>query len=118
MTTKKTYSKEFKREAVNLLETSDKIGADVALELGIKRNQLYKWREELKIKSDDAFQGPGRRPADQNDQVAQLKEELAMLPKPASKEFMLPVISWIMFTDRQSFHLGQVACQHWMQKSI
>ena len=79
MTTKKTYSKEFKHEAVRLLETSDKTGVDVARELGIKRNQLYKWREELKAKGDDAFQGPGRRPADQDSQVAQLKKENAQL---------------------------------------
>ena len=79
MTTKKTYTKEFKHEAVSLLETSDKTGVEVARELGIKRNQLYKWREELKAKGDDAFQGPGRRPADQNNQVAQLKKENAQL---------------------------------------
>ena len=79
MTTKKTYTKEFKHEAVRLLETSDKTGVDVARELGIKRNQLYKWREELKTKGDGAFQGPGRRPADQSDQVAQLKKENAQL---------------------------------------
>jgi len=79
MTTKKTYTKEFKQEAVSLLETSDKTGVDVARELGIKRNQLYKWREELQTKGDDAFRGPGRRPADQSDQVAQLKKENAQL---------------------------------------
>ena len=79
MTTKKTYTKEFKHEAVRLLETSDKTGVEVARELGIKRNQLYKWREELKTKGDDAFQGPGRRPADQSDQMAQLKKENAQL---------------------------------------
>lgn len=79
MTTKKTYSKEFKHEAVRLLEINDKTGAEVSRELGIKRNQLYKWREELKAKGDNAFQGPGRRPTDQSDQVAQLKKENAQL---------------------------------------
>jgi transposase-like protein len=79
MTTKKTYTKEFKCEAVKLLETTDKTGAEISRELGIKRNQLYKWREELNVKGDDAFQGPGRRSADQTDQVAQLKKENAQL---------------------------------------
>lgn len=79
MTTKKTYSKEFKIEAVKLLETTDKTGAEISRELGIKRNQLYKWREEINAKGVEAFQGPGRRPTDQSDQVAQLKRENAQL---------------------------------------
>ena len=76
---RKTFTKEFKLEAVRLLETSDQTGVVVARELGIKRNQLYKWRDELSIKGDAAFNGPGRRPADQSDQVAQLKKENARL---------------------------------------
>jgi transposase InsO family protein len=38
MTTKKTYTKEFKCEAVRLQETSDKTGAEVSRQLGIKGN--------------------------------------------------------------------------------
>ena len=35
MTTKKTYTKEFKCDAVRLLETTDKTGAENSRELGI-----------------------------------------------------------------------------------
>ena len=45
MTKRNTYTKEFKLEAVRLLESSDKPGADIARELGIRRNMLYKWQE-------------------------------------------------------------------------
>jgi len=38
---RKTYAKEFKLEAVRLLESSDRPGVEVARELGIKRTQLY-----------------------------------------------------------------------------
>lgn len=75
MTERKRYSAEFKRQAVELLETRDKSGTEVARQLGVKQNQLYKWREELKKKGDSAFKGSGRPPADQSSEVSRLKEE-------------------------------------------
>ncbi len=48
MTTKrKRYSKEFKLEAVRLLEEGKRPPVELARELGIQRNQLYKWQEQL-----------------------------------------------------------------------
>ena len=44
------FSREFKLEAVRLLELGQKPGTQLALELGIKRNQLYKWQKELNAK--------------------------------------------------------------------
>ena len=76
---RKVFSKEFKLEAVRLLETSDQTGVQTARELGIKRNQLYKWRDELTAKGDSAFKGPGRRTVDPDDKVAQLERENARL---------------------------------------
>ena len=75
MAKRTTYSREFKRQAVELLETRDKSGIEVARELGVKQNQLYKWREELKQKGDAAFKGPGRQPAGKRSEVSRLKEE-------------------------------------------
>ena len=40
-----TYSREFKLEAIRLMKESDQTSAQVATELGIRRNQLYKWKE-------------------------------------------------------------------------
>jgi len=91
MTKRKRYTQEFKRQAVELLETRDRSGMDVARELGIRQSQLYKWREEMKRKGDTAFRGPGRRPVSQDDEVAclkrenaRLKEELDILKKAAA----------------------------------
>lgn len=75
MTKKKTYSREFKLEAIKLLESTDKTGQQLAQELGIKRNQLYKWREEFTAKGESAFGGPGRRPASHDSKVTQLERE-------------------------------------------
>jgi transposase-like protein len=77
MTKRKTFSKEFKLEAVRQLELGDKSPNDIAIDLGIRRNMLYKWQEQLKKHGDNAFQGPGRHPIDQNDEVARLRKELA-----------------------------------------
>jgi len=47
MTKRKKFNAEFKREAVRLLETSQKQPSDLARELGVRRNQLYKWKDQL-----------------------------------------------------------------------
>lgn len=71
------YSKEFKQEAVRLLEQADKPGSEIALQLGIRRNQLYKWQKELQEKGEAAFKGSGRRPANEEAEVNRLRRELA-----------------------------------------
>ncbi len=45
-----TFSKEFKIEAVRLLDIGKKSAVELALELGVRRNQLYKWKEQLSEK--------------------------------------------------------------------
>ncbi len=46
----KTYTKAFKIEAVRLMNESDKSPSELATEFGIRRNQLYKWKEQLEVK--------------------------------------------------------------------
>ena len=76
MTNRQTFTKEFKLEAVRLLNETDKSGTELARELGIRRNQLYKWQKELEAKGEsNAFKGPGRKAEDTNDEVNRLKKE-------------------------------------------
>ena len=70
------FSREFKLEAVRLLEQSGKPATQLAMELGIPRNRLYKWQKDLGAKGDAAFRGSGRKPASQRSEVEQLKSEL------------------------------------------
>lgn len=77
MTKRKTFSKEFKLEAVRQLEQSDKSPNDIAIDLGVRRNQLYKWQEQLNKQGDAAFRGSGRRSVEQSDEVTRLRKELA-----------------------------------------
>jgi transposase-like protein len=75
MTKRKSFSPEFKREAVRLLETSQKPPADLARELGVRRNQLYKWKEQLSQRGAGAFPGSGRGSGG-SDELARLRKEL------------------------------------------
>jgi len=43
MTNRKRDTREFKLEAVRLLETSDQPITEIARQLGVRRNLLYKW---------------------------------------------------------------------------
>lgn len=75
MTKRKKYTSEFKREAVRLMESSEQPSSDVARQLGVRRNQLYKWKEQMDKRGAEAFPGMGRR-STRGDEVARLKREL------------------------------------------
>ena len=75
MAKRKAFSPEFKREAVRLLETAQKSSADLARELGVHRNQLYKGKEQLGKRGAGAFPGSGRG-SGSSDELARLRKEL------------------------------------------
>lgn len=75
MTKRRSFSAEFKREAVRLLDSSSKPVADLARELGVPRNRLYKWKEQLTKRGDKAFPGTGRG-SERSDEVSRLRQEL------------------------------------------
>ena len=91
MTKRNSYTKEFKLEAIRLLESGEKPGADIARELGIRRNMLYKWQQQLNVKAGEAFKGAGRKPKSESSDVdrlqaenARLREEVEILKKAAA----------------------------------
>ncbi len=49
------FTKEFKLETLRLAEQPNTCIAHLARDLGIRRNMIYKWREQLVIKQDKAF---------------------------------------------------------------
>ena len=44
----KTYTNEFKLEALLLMKESNRPASDIARQLGIRQNQLIKWKEQMK----------------------------------------------------------------------
>jgi transposase len=71
---RKTYTREFKAEAVRLLETSGRGGHEIEKELGIGGGQIYRWRAQLAQEGSGlrAFPGNGK-PRDE--ELATLRKE-------------------------------------------
>lgn len=76
MGARKQFTPEFKREAVQLLESGSRPASALARELGIRRNQLYKWQREFQTRGAGAFPGSGAR-KERTTEIARLKRELA-----------------------------------------
>jgi len=75
--TRTRFAKDFKLEAVRLLELGEKPATQLALELGIRRNQLHKWQVQLRNSGEGkAFRGPGAKPASELSEVERLRREL------------------------------------------
>ena len=71
------FTDEFKRMAVARLRETDNATL-LALELGVRRNQLYKWAKALdELEPGKALKPPGRPPASEESEVVRLRLELA-----------------------------------------
>ena len=68
---RKVYSKEFKEQAILLSESSDKSVREIAQDLGISENMLWRWKRELQESGDKSFPGRGNR-----QQGTELEEKL------------------------------------------
>src|SRR5215470_19980535 len=71
----KVYTKEFKEQAVQLVQTSGKPIAQVARELGISDTSIHQWRKELAAHGSEAFPGIGHQTA-LEEENRRLKREL------------------------------------------
>ena len=71
----KTYTREFKVEAVQLVKGSGKPMSQIARELGISDSALSKWCKQLVEQGEQAFPGSGHQTA-QEEELRRLKREL------------------------------------------
>lgn len=69
-----SYTKQFKLEAIRLANESDKPVTQVARELGLRVNQIYKWKQQLELKPDTAFAGQGK--TSDKEEIKRLKKAL------------------------------------------
>ncbi len=72
---RKTFTKEFKLESIRLMEKSERPSSEIAMELGIRRNQLYKWKEQLEKTGDVASSRIGRPKKSDQSETATLRQE-------------------------------------------
>ena len=86
-----TYTREFKLEAIRLMTESNRPSAEIAVELGIRRNQLYKWKEQMEKKGEKSLTNKVGRPRKENQSELstlrqennRLREEVEILKKAA-----------------------------------
>lgn len=78
MKKQRRFNREFKQEAVRLIEESGKSVAEIAADLGVSDNSLYRWRQEFRRDGEQAFPGKGRLKAD-DEYVCQLEQELKIV---------------------------------------
>ena len=84
MTTRKSYTEEFKREAVRMAKERGNISA-AARNLGISDNTLQSWKKQLEQTPENAFPGNGNSRDAENAalkrQLRRLQEENEILKK-------------------------------------
>lgn len=74
--TRKNYSKEFKQKAVELSNVRGNV-QEIARELGVKAELIYRWRKELGSNPSIAFGGNGKKQlTEEQREIAKLKREL------------------------------------------
>jgi transposase len=71
----KTYTKEFKLEAVRLVKTSGKPMSHIARDLGVSDSALYHWCKQWTEQGEQAFPGSGHQTA-QEEELRRLRREL------------------------------------------
>ena len=76
MATRRTFSGEFKREAVRLVRERGVSVAQAARDLDLHENVLRKWVRELSGDPEHAFPGQGQMKPEQAE-IARLKKEVA-----------------------------------------
>ena len=76
--TRRKYTREFKLEAIHLLDTSGKSASQLERELGIGSGCLSRWKREFAEEGEHAFPGHGRLAPDQ-ERIRQLERENKIL---------------------------------------
>ncbi len=72
--TRRTYTPEFKTEAVKLVTAQGYSVAEAARSLGLNENLIRSWKQALESKGSDAFPGQGKLPAVE-DELRRLRSE-------------------------------------------
>ena len=70
--TRKKYTKEFKLDAIRLLESGTKPGHEIEHDLGIGGGQIYCWRKQFSEDGTRAFPGNGK---SRDEELAALRKE-------------------------------------------
>ncbi len=73
---RRRFTKEFKLEAVELAQRSNKTIIEIAGELGIRPELLYRWSSQTRKDKNRAFPGSGHLHDPEDERVRRLEREL------------------------------------------
>ena len=74
----RTFTREFKQEAVQLVRSSNKSQAQIARDLGIADSTLHHWCQQFSEHGEQAFPGSGHQ-TPQEEEIRHLKRENDLL---------------------------------------
>ena len=74
---RRRFTRAFKVEAVELLLRGDKSGVEVARNLGIRVELLYRWKSEYENNREHSFPGMGHLADPEEERTRNLERELA-----------------------------------------
>jgi len=75
MKDRRKYDRDFKKEVVRIAEEGERSVSELAEDLGLHRNLIYKWSRQLKEEGEEAFPGKGHmKTADE--ELRRLRREL------------------------------------------
>jgi transposase len=74
MARKRTYTRSFKVQALELAKSGQKSISEIERDLGITAGLLHKWKARMKVDGEQAFPGKGRQKEDE-ELIRRLKRE-------------------------------------------
>lgn len=99
---RKNYSKEFKQKAVELSNVRGNV-QEIARELGVRSELIYRWRKELNLNPSVAFSGNGNKQLTEDQkELARLNRELANVKM--ERDILKKAVSIFSLSDQKSFN--------------
>lgn len=97
--TRRNYSKEFKQKAVELANVRGNT-TEVAQELGVAGDLIYRWRREMRANSSLAFGGNGKKQlTEEQKELARLRKKLAEVEM--ERDILKKAVSIFSSSDRK-----------------
>jgi transposase len=73
---RRRFDAQFKLDAIRLIQDTSRTVRDIAKDLDVRPELLYRWQRELEQNPEQAFPGKGKLKPEQ-DRIRQLEQELA-----------------------------------------
>lgn len=73
---RRQFPKAFKQETLKLIRTSGKTTVEIARDLGLRPELIYRWKSESKTEGTQAFPGTGHLKDGEAEDIRRLKQEL------------------------------------------